>query len=126
MGTIIRVATINILNDLSRWGERRTLLARGLAALAVDLIALQEVTAPLGEGTAHWLAGALGGYSVPVCPKSGWGARREGIAVLSRLPVEGHEGLGLRSQQRTAQFLRVRAGARPVAFINGHYHWLPG
>lgn len=126
MGTMIRVATVNILNDLSRWAERRALLARGLDALALDLIALQEVTTPLGESTAHWLAGELGGYSVHVCPKSGWGARREGIAVLSRLPVEGHEVLDLLSQQRTAQLLRVRAGGRPVLLINGHYHWLPG
>ena len=95
MGTIFRVATVNILNDLSRWAERRTLLARGLDALSPDLIALQEVTDPLGTSTAHWLAGELGGYSVHVCPKTGWGRRREGIAVLSRLPVEGHEVLDL-------------------------------
>jgi endonuclease/exonuclease/phosphatase family metal-dependent hydrolase len=42
------------------------------------------------------------------------------------LPVEGHEVLDLGSQQRTAQILRVTAGARPVALINGHYHWFPG
>ena len=122
----LRVATVNILNDLSRWDERRTLLAEGLDALSPDLIALQEVTDPLGTSTAHWLAGELGGYSVHVCPKTGWGRKREGIAVLSRLPVEGHEILDLGSQQRTAQFLRVRAGGRPVVLVNGHYHWLPG
>lgn len=126
MGTIIRVATVNILNDLSRWDARRTLLARGSDALSPDLIALQEVTDPLGRSTAHWLAGELGGYSVHVCPKSGWGRKREGIAVLSRLPVEGHEALDLRSQQRMAQFVRVRAGGSPVVLVNGHYHWLPG
>ena len=126
MSITLRVATVNILNDLSRWGERRILLARGLDALALDLIALQEVTDPLGTSTAHWLAGELGGYSVHVCPKTGRGSKREGIAVLSRLPVEGHEILDLRSQQRTAQLLRVRAGERPVVLINGHYHWPPG
>src|SRR4051812_30483534 len=126
MGTIIRVATVNILNDLSRWGERRPLLARGLDELALDLIALQEVTDPLGTSTAHWLAGELGGYSVHICPKTGRGSKREGIAVLSRLPVEGHEVIDLLSQQRTAQLVRVRAGERPVVLINGHYHWLPG
>ena len=120
------MATVNILNDLSRWDARRTLLARGLDALSPDLIALQEVTDPLGKSTAHWLAGELGGYSVHVCPKSGWGRKREGIAVLSRLPVEGHEVLDLRSQQRMAQFVRVRAGGCPVVLVNGHYHWLPG
>jgi endonuclease/exonuclease/phosphatase family metal-dependent hydrolase len=126
MGTILRVATINILNDLSRWDARRTLLARGLDALSPDLIALQEITDPLGKSTAHWLAGELGAYSVHVCPKSGWGRKREGIAVLSRLPVEDHEVLDLRSQQRMAQFVRVRVGESLVVFVNGHYHWLPG
>jgi endonuclease/exonuclease/phosphatase family metal-dependent hydrolase len=126
MGTIIRVATVNILNDLSRWKERRTLLARGLDSLSPDLIALQEVTDPLGTSNAHWLASELDGYSVHVCPKTGCGRKREGIAVLSRLPVESHEVLDLQTQQRTAQLLQVRAGERPVVLVNGHYHWLPG
>jgi endonuclease/exonuclease/phosphatase family metal-dependent hydrolase len=90
------------------------------------LIALQEVTDPLGTSTAHWLAGELGGYSAHVCPKTGWSRRWEGIAVLSRLPVERHEVLDLRSQQRTAQFVRVRAGGRAVVLVNGHYYWPVG
>ncbi len=126
MRTTLRVTTINLLNDLSRWAERRSLLAEGLAPLSLDLIALQEVTSPLGQSTAHWLAGELGGYSVHVSPKTGRGRRHERIAVLSRLPVEGYEVLDLGSQERTAQVLTVRTGSRPVVFINGHYHWLPG
>jgi endonuclease/exonuclease/phosphatase family metal-dependent hydrolase len=126
MTTIIRAATINILNDSSRCAERRTLLTQGLAELSPDLIALQEVSNPLGESTAHWLAGELGGYSVLVCPKAGWSRKREGIAVLSRLPVEGHETLDLGGQERVAQFVRVRAGGRPVVLVNGHYYWPVG
>jgi endonuclease/exonuclease/phosphatase family metal-dependent hydrolase len=126
MGTLLRVATINVLNDLSRWHDRRGLLVRGLDDFSPDLIALQEVTEPLGDSTAHWLASELGGYSARLCPKSGWGRKREGVAVLSRLPVEDHEILDLGSQQRTAQLVFVRAGGRPVVFCNGHYHWPPG
>lgn len=126
METMIRLVTVNILNDLSRWAERRTLLAHGLNALSPDLIALQEVTDPPGLSTAHWLADELGAYSVHVCPKTGWSRKREGIAVLSRLPVEGHEILDLRSQQRTAQFIRVRADGRPVVLVNGHYYFPVG
>jgi endonuclease/exonuclease/phosphatase family metal-dependent hydrolase len=126
MATILRVATINIYRDRSRWPERRTLLARGLADLSLDLIALQEVTDPLGSSTAHWLANELGGYTVHVCPKAGSGRKHEGIAVLSRLPVEGHEILDLRGQQRTAQFVRVRAGGQSVVLVNGHYYWPVG
>jgi endonuclease/exonuclease/phosphatase family metal-dependent hydrolase len=126
MKPIVRVATVNILNDLSRWHERRSLLAEGLAALSLDLIALQEVTDPLGAGTAHWLAGALGDYEVFICPKSGWGRKWEGIAVLSRLPVSRHEILSLRSQQRTSQLVEVQVGGCPLVFVNGHFYWPPG
>ncbi|WP_435007948.1 endonuclease/exonuclease/phosphatase family protein [Tundrisphaera lichenicola] len=126
MGSILRVATVNLLNDRTRWTERRTLLARGLAELSLDLIALQEVTEPLGTSTAHWLADELGDYSVHVCPKAGSGRRHEGIAILSRLPVEGHEQLDLQGQQRTAQFLSVRAGGRALVLVNGHYYWPVG
>jgi endonuclease/exonuclease/phosphatase family metal-dependent hydrolase len=126
MGIFLRVATINILNDLSRWHDRRGLLVQGLNEFSPDLIALQEVTEPLGESTAHWLAGELGGYTVHVCPKSGRSRRREAIAILSRLPVEDHELLDLGSQQRTAQIVFVRAGGSSVVFCNGHYHWPPG
>ncbi|QEH39043.1 Endonuclease/Exonuclease/phosphatase family protein [Aquisphaera giovannonii] len=126
MNPTVRVATINILNDLSRWNERRSLLAEGLAALSLDLIALQEVTTPPGSGTARWLADALGGYEVQICPKSGRGRGREGIAVLSRLPVARHETLDLGSQRRTAQLVEVRAGEGPLALVNGHFYWPPG
>ncbi|MDB5352695.1 MAG: Endonuclease/exonuclease/phosphatase [Planctomycetota bacterium] len=126
MGPTIRVATVNILNDPSRWEERRALLVRELAARSFDLIALQEVTNPLGASTAHRLADDLGGYSVHVCPKSGWARSREGIAILSRLPVEDHSTLDLGGQGRTAQRVLVRAGRRPVAFANAHFYWLPG
>ena len=126
MGTMLRVATINVLNDLSRWHDRRGLLVQGLNEFSPDLIALQEVTEPLGESTAHCLADELGGYSTHVCPKSGWSRKREGIAVLCRLPVEDHEILNLGSQQRTAQLVFVRMAGRSVVFCNGHYHWSPG
>jgi endonuclease/exonuclease/phosphatase family metal-dependent hydrolase len=122
----VRVATVNILNDLSRWAERRSLLAQGLDGLTLDLIALQEVSDPLGASTAHWLARELGGFEVFVCPKAGWGRRREGIAVLSRLPVQRHKILDLRSQQRTAQLVEIRAGGHKLVLVNGHFYWPPG
>jgi endonuclease/exonuclease/phosphatase family metal-dependent hydrolase len=125
-GSALRVATVNILNDRSRWPERRRLLARELGARSPELIALQEVVDPLGASTAHWLAGELGGYEVFVCPKAGWGRPREGIAVLSRLPVEHHDTIDLGTQGRTAQFVHVRISGRPVVLVNGHYYWPPG
>jgi endonuclease/exonuclease/phosphatase family metal-dependent hydrolase len=121
----LRVVTINILNDLSRWSERRELLVAGLAAFGPDFIGLQEVVNPRGASTAHELADALGGYSVHTCPKAGRGSVREGIAILSRLPVERHETLDLGSQRRVAQRVAVRVADRPVLFVNAHYYWPP-
>jgi endonuclease/exonuclease/phosphatase family metal-dependent hydrolase len=126
MEPVVRVATVNILNDLSRWQQRLPLLVDGLASLSLDLIALQEVTDPLGCGTAGLLADALGGYYVFACPKSGWGRRWEGIAILSRLPVTRHEVLDLGSQQRTAQRVEFEADGHPVILVNGHFYWPPG
>ena len=40
----LRVVTINILNDLSHWEARRSLLVQGLAAVMPDLVTLQEVS----------------------------------------------------------------------------------
>lgn len=123
MRPILRVVSINILNNRSRWPERLTLLVHELAALAPDLIAVQEVTDPLGFSTAHSLADQLGGYSLRVCPKAGWGRTWEGIAILSRLPVDRHETIDLGGQQRTAQLVRVRVGGRPVVVANTHLYW---
>ena len=111
MTATLRVGTINLLNDHSRWPERRTLLARSLAPLGLDLIALQEVTDPLGKSTAHTLADDLGGYQVFLAPKTGQSRSREGIAILSRLAVEGYETLDLGSQETHCP-ARQGSGAR--------------
>lgn len=119
----LTVVTINILRELKRWPERRALLAQGLAEQNADLIAVQEVALP--ENTAQWLANTLGGYQVWLCPKTGARARREAIAILSRLPVEGHTTLDLRTQWRVAHYVRVDLAGRPLLFCNGHYYWKP-
>jgi endonuclease/exonuclease/phosphatase family metal-dependent hydrolase len=123
----LSVVTLNILNDLARWPERRSLLADGLAGLQPDLIGLQEVALfPAGGNNAQWLAAELGGYSVHLCPKSGAAGKREAIAILSRLPVECEATLDLRTQGRVAQSARVTVEGRPVFFVNGHFYWQPG
>jgi endonuclease/exonuclease/phosphatase family metal-dependent hydrolase len=120
----LKIVTLNLLRDLSRWDERGPLLAAGLAELHADLIAVQEVRLP--HNTARWLADRLEGYSVHLCPKTGFERRREALAVLSRLPVEAADCLDLRSQNRVAQRLRVNVGGRPLVVVNGHYYWWPG
>ncbi|MGH2523719.1 MAG: endonuclease/exonuclease/phosphatase family protein, partial [Anaerolineales bacterium] len=127
---------LNLMRDYSRWPERWTLIAEGLAALQADLIALQEVNlSPSGNNTAQWLADQLNNrkdgssehpYTAHSCPKTGKLRDREAIAILSRLPVEGAEMLDLQTQGRVAQWVRVRVGGRPLVFANGHYYWWPG
>lgn len=122
MALVARVATLNLLNEPSRWGERRELVAEGLAALSLDAIALQEVVDPLSDrSTARWLAERLGGYAVLACPKSGRGRPHEGIAILSRWPVDEHATVDLGSQRRVAQVAKLRAGAGGLLVANGHF-----
>ncbi len=63
MAKPIRLISLNVLNDRSRWAERRTLVADQLAAFQPDIIALQEVT-PTPDNNAQWLADQLGAYHV--------------------------------------------------------------
>jgi endonuclease/exonuclease/phosphatase family metal-dependent hydrolase len=124
MGVIFKVVTLNILNDPSRWPERRSLIATGLAELEPDLIALQEVALP--ENNARWLADELGGYSVYLCPKTGNKHDKEGIAILSRLTVKREATLDLQSQHRVAQFVQVNLASCSLTFVNAHLYWWPG
>jgi endonuclease/exonuclease/phosphatase family metal-dependent hydrolase len=117
----LNVVTFNLLNKPSRWHERRHLVVAELAQLQPDVIALQEVSLP--NNTAQWLANRLGGYSVHLCSKTGKLEGKEGIAILSRLPVEEVATLDLGSQCRVAQLARVRCGARPAVIVNGHFYF---
>lgn len=120
----IKLVTINILNDLSRWEQRRGLLACGLAELQPDLVALQEVRLP--QNPARWLAEQMGLEYIYLSPKSGPEASLEGLAILSRLPFENQESLPLGGQHRIAQRVQIRVNGLPLALCNGHYFWQPG
>ncbi len=124
-----RLVTLNLSVDLTYWSQRKELLREGLAELKADVIALQEVKLP--ENPAQWLADALAEtgliYQVHLCPKSGEKSRQEAIAILSRLPVERHAMLDLRTQNRVAQSVRVGlAEGKFVTIVNGHFYWQPG
>ena len=119
----VKIVTVNILNDLSRWHERRSLLADGLARLQPDLVTLQEVTLP--ENNAQWLADQLG-YRVHFCPKAGDKRDKEGIAILSRVPVEREATLDLHGQNRVAQLVQANIEGQPLILANAHLYWQPG
>jgi len=119
-----KVVTINILYDLSRWAQRREVLAQGLADLAPDVIALQEVKLP--ENTARWLADRLCYTHIHLSPKAGIEGGREGIALLSRLPIQAKNRLDLGDQHRVAQYIRLDLDGQPVVIANAHFFWQPG
>jgi len=121
---MIRLATINILSDLSRWKDRRSILIQGLAEANPDLVALQEVRLP--NNPAQWIADQLGFQHVVLAPKTGFESNREAIAILSRLPIEEHATLDLVGQQRVAQYIKVRLRSQTLIIINGHLYWQPG
>lgn len=121
---VIRIVTINILNDLSHWKERRRLLADELAALKPDLVALQEVNIP--SNPAAWLAEQIGLPYLHLTTKTGFESSSEGIAILSRYPFESQADLSLGGQQRVAQMVRVSTGQKVLTLANGHFFWQPG
>jgi endonuclease/exonuclease/phosphatase family metal-dependent hydrolase len=130
------LVTINILNDLSLWEARSPLLVEQLAELDADLIAMQEVSLESDISNAHWVADQLNQrreepekvppYEVLLCPRTGVYAKKEGLAVLSRLPVKQHESLDLLSQTRVAQIVGFRLENTDLLLVNGHFFWEPG
>jgi endonuclease/exonuclease/phosphatase family metal-dependent hydrolase len=120
----LKVVTLNMLNDLWLWPERRELVMANMAELEPDLIALQEVVLP--QNNAQWLADQLGGYSVYFCPKTGAQRDKEGLAILSRMPVERDAILDLGSQNRVAQLVQIKLQQCSFAFVNAHLYWKPG
>lgn len=121
---MIKLVTLNILNDLSQWPQRRSILAAQMAELQPDVIALQEVA--LIDNTARWLADQLGGYHVSVCPRTGDKHDREGIAVLSRRPIKREATLDLQTQNRVAQQIEIELNLRSLIVANTHLFWWPG
>jgi endonuclease/exonuclease/phosphatase family metal-dependent hydrolase len=119
----MRIVTLNLLRDLTRWDERKQMLLDEFERLQPDVIALQEVALPLN--TAEWLAKRLRGYDVHLAPKSGRMGVREALATLTRLPVHDVQRIDLGSQHRVAQALQI-AGAHPLTLVNGHFYWSPG
>jgi endonuclease/exonuclease/phosphatase family metal-dependent hydrolase len=120
----LKIVTINLLVDLSRWSQRRLLLAQGLADLAPDLVALQEVQLP--HNPAGWLADQLGYSHVYLSPKLGPAAGREALAVISRAPFENTDVLDLGGQGRIAQRLGLNIEGSLIYLVNGHFFWQPG
>lgn len=124
---MLKLVTLNIYHDRHRWDERIPLIVDLLHAEQPDVVALQEVYFPLRQ--AHLIAdefNSIGGqpYSVHVALK--WGdAMREGVGILSRLPVLDSERLELPVIERVALRVRVALGEQSVNIACTHLHHQP-
>lgn len=86
----LAVVTLNICRTRRDWRARRELIVDELAALAPDVIALQEVA--VFRRQARWIARAIAKrtgrpYRAWVVRKRGWRGLIEGVAILTWLPA---------------------------------------
>ena len=127
----LNVATINVRNRADRWLKRRHLLVAQLVDAAPDLISLQELSFPIGQG--RWLRNQInarlsGDSKRPyrliqkrkAHPMLGY---TEGIGILTKLPVLYHEHLALGFGGRIALRVNVELPTRQTLdFVNVHLH----
>ncbi len=129
----VTVATLNLFNKTGRWGERCPLVVDQMLELRPDVIALQEVDLTIDQGMA--LARLINvrfremqepRYMVYHMARPGRAAHSMAQAVMSRLPVEAHEGFDYLSYEGVAQRLRVRLdGGAALDFYNTHLYFPP-
>jgi endonuclease/exonuclease/phosphatase family metal-dependent hydrolase len=127
----VTIATLNLFNKTGRWGERMPLVLEQLDALRPDVIALQEVDLIIDQG---WSLCRLANRRLTEQPRywiyhvtrPGRAAHVMAQAIMSRLPVEMHEGFDYLSFEGVAQRLRIRLdGGKRLDFYNTHLHFPP-
>ncbi|MDP3767838.1 MAG: endonuclease/exonuclease/phosphatase family protein [Dehalococcoidia bacterium] len=129
--TTVTVATLNLYNKVGRWGERQPLVAEQLAELLPDVVGLQEVDLIIDQGMSlcRLVNARLTDrprYRVYHMGRPGRAAHVQAIAVMSRLPVERHEGLDYLMNEGVAQRMRIRLdGGATLDFYNTHLFFPP-
>lgn len=129
--TTFTVATINLRLGLDRWRERRDLLVAQLVDAAPDLISLQEIAMPLGQGS--WLCSQInnrltGTSKRPYTLRQKRKAHLvkgyyEGVGILSKLPILYSDGVSLGYGGRVALRVNVELPNRqPLNFVAVHFH----
>jgi len=127
----ITVATLNLFNRIARYDERQALLLDQFATLRPDAIGLQEVNLTTDQGMelCRLVNERLDGsppYAIYHMGHQGSHAQSQAIAVMTRLPVEAHEGLDYVLQDNVAQRLSLRLdGGATLDFYNTHLYWPP-
>jgi len=120
----LKIGTLNLLIDLDQWEFRGPLIVKEISELSPDLILFQEVsTCP---NNVEWIASQLQGYQVYLAPDAGMKIGCEGLAIMTRLPVDEHIILDLGPQNRKAQVLLLTHKGQPYAITNTHLFWRDG
>ncbi len=131
----ISVATLNIRNRRNRWLERRRLVVHELIEAQPDLLSLQEIFRPIGQG--RWLRNQINSrisgssrepYRLVQKRKrhlvQGY---YEGIGILSKLPLISHDSISLGYGGRVALRVTVELpGGEPLDFVSVHLHNIAG
>jgi len=124
-----RVATLNIWNRFGPWEKRLVAIRAGMAALAPDIIGLQEVVRlDADEGDALDQAAAIAdglGYH------TAYGRARDeryyGNAVLSRWPIARRHVYELprsgTDERRTLLFTEIESPFGAIPFFVTHLNW---
>jgi endonuclease/exonuclease/phosphatase family metal-dependent hydrolase len=121
---VLRAVTLNIWNRQGPWDRRLPLIRDGLAALAPDVIGLQEVLGFGGGSQADEIAAGLG-WNVHYAPAwSIGGGLTWGNAILSRWPLARTEVLPIPAppelDSRSAAFALVDAPCGQVPVFCTH------
>jgi endonuclease/exonuclease/phosphatase family metal-dependent hydrolase len=118
--TLLRVATLNILNLADRWDERLPLLLADTAALRPDLLGLQEVIYPMQQDRLL-AAGTPDEYAI----HRGWAGRPEyGNSLLVRPPLVADrlERLDLGHQRAVHRVTVMLPGGASLLVAVTHLH----
>ena len=115
---VLRFLTLNLWGENGSWQGRMELLLDSLAALAPDVIGLQEVRDVPGRvpNQAAEIARRHGWHHV-FAPSTAWGGGHEGLAIVSRFPIDSHEAKPLphsaENEGRIVLSARIDDPARP-------------
>ncbi len=128
------IATLNLRNRMDRWYERRELIVAEILTKQPDILALQELSMPIGQG--RWLRNQV---NLRSSGKSGRPYRliqrrkqhlvegyKEGVGFLCKLPVVAQSTLGLGYRGRIALRITVELPTgQLVDVICTHFHHGP-
>jgi len=124
-----RVATLNIWNRFGPWEQRLVAIRAGMAALAPDIIGLQEVVRlDADEGDALDQAAAIAdGLGYLTAFSRARDERYYGNAVLSRWPIVRRHVYELprcgTDERRTLLFAEIESPFGPIPFFVTHLNW---